>query len=114
MQKKKTKKQTKSVELKEWWFKPKIQEHDILNKLKNVKKHLEKGGKAKVTVKYVSRANFDDMKATLKRIVDLAQEFSEPMSEINKEGRNFSIFLKSKKQKRKINEEESQNTQVNS
>ncbi len=104
LQKKKTKNQTKSVELKEWWFKPKIEDHDIQNKLNNVEKYLKKGGKAKITVKYVRRADFEDMKETLRRIIEMADNFSEPMSEINKEGRNFSIFLKYKKQSKQDEE----------
>lgn len=111
-QKKKTKNQTKSVELKEWWFKPKIEDHDILTKLKNVKKYLKKGGKAKITIKFKRRTNYEDMYNTLNRVIELSDEFSEPASEINKEGRNLSVFLKFKKVKK--DEKQSKDTQIDS
>ncbi|MCA9387019.1 translation initiation factor IF-3 [Candidatus Dojkabacteria bacterium] len=111
LQKKKQKNQTKSVEIKEWWFKPKIEDHDILNKLRFVKKYLKKGGKVKITVKFIRRAQYDDMRDTLNRVIELSSDFSEPASEINREGRNLSIFLKYKKSTVKENEEkQSENT----
>ncbi len=94
---KKTK--SKQITSKEWWFKPNIEEHDIQNKLNNIKKFLKKGGKAKVTVRFAKRATFEGMRDTLNKILELSSEFSEPESEINKEGRNLSIFLKNKKKK---------------
>ncbi len=84
-----------------------------MNKLKNIEKYLKKGGKAKVTVKFMRRADYNDMKETLEKVTALSSEFSEPASEVNREGRNLSIFLKYKK-KPKTNEKQSENTQINS
>ena len=34
------------------------------------------------------------MRDTLNKVIELSSDFSEPASEINREGRNLSIFLK--------------------
>jgi translation initiation factor IF-3 len=101
VQKKKQKKQGKSVEVKEWWFKPNIEPHDINNKLNNIEKYLKKGGKVKVTIKYKRKALYSDMQDTMNKVMEMSSEFSEPVSEINKEGRNLSVFLKYKKNEKK-------------
>lgn len=82
---------------KEWWFKPKIHDHDIKVKLNQVEAHLKKGGTAKATVKYMRRASYFDMNSTMDSVLELSSEFAEPMAEVTKEGRNLSVLLKYKK-----------------
>ncbi len=94
---KKSKQKGKSASVKEWWFKPKIAEHDIMNKLNNLQKHLDKGGKAKVTIRFMRRALPDDMYTTLNKVLSLSEGFSDKASEVLREGRNLSVFLTKKK-----------------
>lgn len=99
IQNKKKKGSSKSSVVKEWWFKPKIEDHDINIKLKKAKTYLEKGAKVKITVRSIRRTTRDDMYNTLERVLELSKEFAEKASDINKEGRNLSVFLKYKKNK---------------
>jgi len=86
----------KTQETKEWWFKPQIEDRDIKLKLQQVKKFVDKGGAAKLTVKYVHRTPQEMMKATMDRLLSVTEEFVKISSEINKEGRNLSILVKTK------------------
>jgi translation initiation factor IF-3 len=97
IQNKKKKNKGKSTVVKEWQFKPKIQEFDILNKLKHVREYLAKGAKIKVTVKSIKRSSYEEMNETMNKVLELSKDFAEKASEINKEGRNLSVFLKYKK-----------------
>jgi len=96
IQSKKNKNKGKSVTLKEWWFKPKIEDHDIDVKLRQVEKFLKKGGKAKLTVKYVRRATFEEMYSTVDKLVEKVKDFADMEGEINKEGKNLTIFVNNK------------------
>lgn len=96
LQSKKDKNKGKSVTVKEWWFKPKIEEHDINVKLDQVEKFLKKGGKVKITVRSIRRSTREQMYQTLDTILEKSDEFAERASDIAKEGRNLSIFLKNK------------------
>ena len=97
LQSKKVKKQTKALETKEWWFKPKIESHDIDVKLAQVEKYIKKGGKAKLTIKYKNRTSYEDMKETMERVVNTSSIFSEPVSEVAKAGKNLTVIVKYKK-----------------
>ncbi len=85
----------KTLETKEWWFKPTIEDRDLKLKLEKVKKFVDKGGSAKLTVKYIPRTPPDAIPNTMKRLLVLAQEFVKPVSEVMREGRNQSILVKS-------------------
>lgn len=87
----------KTLETKEWWFKPNINERDIDLKLDKVKKFLAKGGNAKLTVRYSRRMPFEMMQSTFETIERKFQDFAKPVGERNKEGRNLSIIIKSDK-----------------
>ncbi len=94
---KKNKSNTSSSKTKEWWFGTNIEDNDILVKLTQVNKFLKKGGKAKITVKYQRRAEDIDMKNTMDRILALANNSLELVSEVKKEGRNLCTYVKLKK-----------------
>lgn len=103
-QSKKQKKQTKALEIKEWWYKPNIENHDIEVKHRQVKKYVKKGGKAKLTVKYKRRTSYEDMHSTMQRVVELAEPFTEAISEVAKSGKNLSIIVKYKQDEQKEEE----------
>lgn len=103
--KKRKNQKTVSGEIKEWWFYPKITDHDIQIKLGNVEKYLKKGGRAKLTVKFMKRVPYEDMKSTMARIEALSKEFAEPTADITREGGNLALFIKLKK-----NEKQGQNS----
>lgn len=111
LKQKKDKNKGKSVTVKEWWFKAKIEQHDINNKLNQVEKFLKKGGKVKITIKMVKRATYEQMYETLNKVLELSEVFAEKASDINREGRNISVFLKYKKQN---NEKQNKDTQKHS
>ena len=87
----------KTQELKEWWFKPSIEDRDIQLKLDKVKKFVDKGGLAKLTVKYVNKTLPEAIKATMDKIMVHVTDNLKPTSEVTKEGRNLSIFVKTNK-----------------
>lgn len=63
------------IEVKEIKVRPQINEHDLLNKMRNIKRFLENGDKAKITMMFRGReiVHAD----TARRIFDrVAQEFS--------------------------------------
>lgn len=109
-QSKKLKGHTKSVTIKEWQFKPKIEERDIDVKLKQALKYLKKGNKIKFTVKYKRRTTPQDVYDTMNKVLEMAEPFTEKVSDLNREGRNLSIFLKYKKNEKSKEE----NTQSDS
>jgi len=64
------------IEVKEIKVRPQINEHDLLNKMKNIKRFLEKGDKAKIMMIFRGReiVHADSSKKIFDRIV---QEFSD-------------------------------------
>ncbi len=94
--KKARKSQSKQIENKEWWFSPNIAERDIQIKLEKVKEFIAKGGNAKLTVKWQRKALPEQLKAVMDKILTQSSEFSKPVSEVLREGRNLSILVKSK------------------
>ncbi len=85
----------KIVETKEWWFKPTIEDRDLVLKLEKVKKFLKKGGNAKLTVKFVHKTPYELMQATYARLSEKYVEFAKPVGPVAKEGKNISIIVKS-------------------
>jgi len=92
----------KSGSKKEWWFKPTIGERDLVIKLEKVKKFLEQGGIAKLTVRMFQnktgiRVTFEEIKNTMNNILNYCKDFSEQIGEVQQEGKNLTILIKSKK-----------------
>ncbi len=86
----------KSSEMKEWWFKPQIQERDLEIRLEKIRKFLVKGGgTAKLTVKFVKKTMPEQMNITMRTIQEKIAAFAKPISEVAREGRNQSIIIKS-------------------
>jgi translation initiation factor IF-3 len=99
-QKKKQKaahKSSKAQEMKEMWFKPFIDEGDMMHKLGRVQEFLNKGHKVKLTVRYKRGASWDKMKEVMTRLLEAVSEYAEAEAPPKSEGRNTSVFLKSKK-----------------
>jgi translation initiation factor IF-3 len=97
LSKKRKNSKTVSGEIKEWWFYPKITDHDIGVKLGNVEKYLKKGGRVKLTVKFKRRVQFEDMQHTMNRLKELSSVFAEPTADVSREGGNLVLFIKLKK-----------------
>src|SRR5690606_3208820 len=97
-EKSKKQKKQKNVQNKEIWFKPNIQERDLILKLEKAKELLEKGGNVKLTLrneKSRKRVSNEVMYETMKHIVELTNEFAKPINTITREGRNLSITIRS-------------------
>lgn len=84
----------KASEMKEWWFKPQIQERDLEIRLEKIRKFLTKGGTAKLTVKFVKKTMPEQMNITMRSIQEKIAVFAKPISEVAREGRNQSIIIK--------------------
>jgi len=86
----------KTLESKEWWFKPSIEDRDIKLKLQQVKRFVDKGGMAKLTIKYVPRTPIEAIRGAMDRLLNISQELVKITSEVTKEGKNLSILVKTK------------------
>ncbi|MEP7103450.1 MAG: translation initiation factor IF-3 [Candidatus Dojkabacteria bacterium] len=84
----------KSSEMKEWWFKPSIQERDLVIRLEKIKKFLSKGGTAKLTVKFVKKTMPAQMGETMAKITQNINMYAKPISDVAREGKNLSIIVK--------------------
>lgn len=89
----------KSRSKKEWWFKPTIGERDLVIKIEKIKKFLEQGGVAKLTVRMFQnktgiRVTFEEIKNTMNNILNYCKDFSEQIGEIQQEGKNLSVLIK--------------------
>lgn len=96
------KKKQHRVSLKEMRFRPKIEEHDYLFKLKHVKEFLELGAKVKVFIVFRGRelAHKEMGYKILDRLkVDLA-ELAEPELPSRMEGRHLSMMFLAKTKKK--------------
>lgn len=96
------KKKQHQVSLKEMRFRPKIEEHDYLFKLKHVKEFLELGAKVKVFIVFRGRelAHKEMGYKILDRLkVDLA-ELAEPELPSRMEGRHLSMMFLAKTKKK--------------
>lgn len=90
--------QSKSAQVgnKEWWFKPNIEDRDMEIKIEQAEKFVQKGGVAKLTVKYVRRTPYPQMIETMKRLKEVAEQRFEVIGDERKEGRNIAINVKKK------------------
>jgi translation initiation factor IF-3 len=94
--KKQRKNKGKSVETKEWWFKPTIGDRDLTIRLKKIKAFLKKGGNAKIVVKPDKKVPYEIINEAMKKISTQIEEFAKPISDVSREGRNLSILIKLK------------------
>jgi len=94
------KKQT-VIQIKEVKVRPKIDEHDFQFKLNHVKRFLESGDKAKVSVVFRGReiVHKDLGQKLLERFIEQTQELGEVESMPKMEGRNMTMVLVAKTQK---------------
>jgi translation initiation factor IF-3 len=95
------KKQT-VIQVKEVKVRPKIDEHDYQFKLKHVKRFLDGGDKAKVSVMFRGReiVHRDLGRKLLDRFVEDTKEIGEIESMPKMEGRNMTMVLTAKSQKK--------------
>lgn len=94
--KKKKDNKGKKVEVKEMWFKPKIEPGDIEHKANKIKEFISKGDRVKITVRAQGRVGPQEIKNAMARILEPIKEFSLTDGEPKFEGRNYSVFIKSK------------------
>ena len=94
------KKQT-VIQVKEVKVRPKIDEHDYQFKLKHVKRFLEGGDKAKVSVVFRGReiVHRDLGRKLLDRFIEETKDIGEIESMPKMEGRNMTMILAAKSQK---------------
>jgi translation initiation factor IF-3 len=94
------KKQT-VIKLKEVKIRPKIDEHDFQFKLNHVKRFLEGGDKAKISVVFRGReiVHKELGQKLLERFIEETQDIGEVESMPKMEGRNMTIVLVAKSQK---------------
>lgn len=87
----------KTVQNKEIWFKPNIQERDMRLKLEKAKEFLEKGGVVKLKLKSDKKIPYTVMEETMRKIIELSSEFSKPINSLSREGRDMSLTIKALK-----------------
>lgn len=94
------KKQT-VIQIKEVKVRPKIDEHDFQFKLNHVKRFLESGDKAKITVVFRGReiVHKDLGQKLLERFIEETKDIGEIESMPKMEGRNMTMILVAKSQK---------------
>jgi len=92
------KKQT-VIHLKEIQMRPATGEHDLQVKINHLRRFLEHGDKAKVTVRFRGRelARLDAGRVLLDRVVKDLEDISEVDQAPKKEGRVMALVLKPKK-----------------
>lgn len=95
--KKKRQTKSKSVEVKEMWFKPFIESGDIEHKIAKVISFLQKGDKVKLTVRPRGRVPREKVREALNKVLSGLQEVAETESEPKQEGNNLSVVVKQKK-----------------
>lgn len=87
------------IHIKEIQMRPQTGEHDRQVKLAHVKRFLEHGDKAKITIRFRGRemARVETGKEMLEKIVVELKDFADVDQEPKREGRVFSLILKPKK-----------------
>jgi translation initiation factor IF-3 len=92
---KEAKKHQHTTLVKEMKFRPKTEEHDYQFKLKHIKKFLEDGNKAKVTVRFRGRemAHTQLGRKILERLVQDTQDVASVELEPKMEGRNMILVI---------------------
>jgi len=95
---KEAKKKQKTINLKEVWMKPKIEEHDFSFKTKHAQRFLKEGNKVKVGIKFRGREmNYTVLgKEVLERFAKTVADLGEVEKEPRMEGRNMVMILNPK------------------
>ena len=98
---KESKKNQKTLELKEIRVTPNIEEHDFGFKSKNAKKFIEDGNKVKITVRFRGREvnNVKAGEAVLKKFIEALEEVCVVEKQPKLEGRNMFTILAKKAEK---------------
>ena len=100
-QQQKAKKKQKQIQVKEIKFRPRTEEGDYRTKVRKLREFLEKGDKAKVTLRYRGRefAHQELGLELLKRVAADLEEFSSVEQMPKMEGRQMVMMLSPKKAK---------------
>lgn len=90
-----SKKQQVKVQLKEVKMRPNIDDHDLMTKLKHVRRFLEAKDKAKVTVQFRGRENLyaDRGLTVIQRIIKEVEDLGYPEYEPKREGRTLATVI---------------------
>jgi len=93
-----SKKKQHVVKLKEIRLRPRIDDHDLMTKLKRGRKFLEDGAKLKITLMFRGRelARIDLGKLVMDRVLEELADVAEVEKNIPLEGRRMSIILNAK------------------
>ncbi len=89
------KKNQTSIEVKEIKFRPKIEEHDFETKVRNIKKFLEDGNKAKITMMFRGRelSHTEIGKELLEQVMTALKDAATVEQAPKLEGRNMTMVL---------------------
>ncbi|MGI6776985.1 MAG: translation initiation factor IF-3 [Acetivibrionales bacterium] len=95
---KEAKKNQKTINIKEVWVKPKIEEHDFNFKVKNAYKFLEKGDKVKVSIRFRGRElNYTSLgQGVLEKFAEAVKQVGEVEKKPKLEGRSMVMVLNPK------------------
>lgn len=96
---KEAKKKQKTIVLKEIRMSVRVEEHDLMVKVRNCIKFLQKGNRVKVSVRFRGRemSYTDRGRKVLNDFAERVSEYGEVDKKPKLEGRNMSIFLTPKK-----------------
>ncbi|GAB4331852.1 MAG: hypothetical protein Kow0099_03360 [Candidatus Abyssubacteria bacterium] len=92
---KQAKKHQHTIVVKEMKFRPKTEEHDYQFKLKHVRKFLEEGNKAKITVRFRGRemVHLELGRKVLDRLIEDTQDVATVEQQPKVEGRSMTLVL---------------------
>ncbi|MFO7637607.1 MAG: translation initiation factor IF-3 [Clostridia bacterium] len=104
---KEAKKTQKTVEIKEIWLKPNIENHDFNTKVKNAIRFLQEGDKVKVSLRFKGREmHYVRMsEKIIRRFAEECSEHGESEDNPRLEGRNMLLMLAPLQNKKKRMEE---------
>lgn len=89
------KKKQKVIEIKEVKFRPKTDDHDFDTKVKHVRRFLEEGNKAKITIRFRGRemAHPEMAAKVLDRVVEITRDVAVVEQAYRMEGRTMTMVL---------------------
>ncbi len=94
--KKLRKNKSKTVETKEWRFTGATQDFEMNIKLEKIRKHIEKGGVAKIVMRHERKTTKEQMQDNFEKLRNKYLEFSSEVGEVSNQGRDLSVVLKNK------------------
>jgi translation initiation factor IF-3 len=88
-------KRQKVIEIKEVKMRPKTDDHDFDFKIKHIRRFIEEGNKAKVTIRFRGReiAHPEQAARVLNRVVELVRDIAVVEQEYRLEGRTMTMLL---------------------